>query len=77
MPATQVVRIPFAADSPARPFTTAFLTLAGDAGAAAAWLRRLRCGLTGHDMMMKFEPGRLSLRCHGCGQETPGWSIRS
>jgi hypothetical protein len=41
-----------------------------------AWLRRVSCGLTGHDMMMRFEPARLSLRCFGCGEETHGWSIR-
>ena len=75
MPATQVVRIPFVEESSARPFTTAFQAMAGEAGAAAAWLRRLRCGLTGHEMMLQFEPGRLSLRCHGCGKETPGWSV--
>jgi len=40
------------------------------------WLRRVQCGLVGHDMMMRFEPARLSLRCHGCGEETRGWSIR-
>jgi hypothetical protein len=40
------------------------------------WLRRVHCGLLGHDMMMRFEPARLLLRCHGCGEETPGWSIR-
>jgi hypothetical protein len=40
------------------------------------WLRRVHCGLTGHDMMMRFEPARLLLRCHGCGEETHGWSIR-
>lgn len=75
MPATQVVRIPFAADSPARPFTIAGLPTADEARAATAWLRRVRCGLSGHEMMLRFEPGRLSLQCPSCGRQTPGWSI--
>lgn len=41
----------------------------------AGWLRRTRCGLGGHAMMLQFEPGRLSLRCQSCGEETPGWAI--
>jgi len=43
---------------------------------ALDWLRRAQCGLMGHDMMMRFEPARLALRCHGCGEETRGWSLR-
>jgi hypothetical protein len=46
-----------------------------DLTAAAAWLRRARCGLGGHSMLLQFEPNRLSMRCHSCGAETPGWSI--
>jgi hypothetical protein len=42
---------------------------------AANWLRRARCGAGGHAMMMQFEPGRLSLRCQSCGEQTPGWLI--
>ena len=45
------------------------------AGATAGWLRRTRCGLGGHSMMLEFEPGRLSLRCHDCGEQTAGWVI--
>ena len=75
MPATQVVRIPFAQEPATRPLTVAYAAVANEAGAAAAWLRRVRCGLAGHEMMLQFEPGKLSLRCHGCGHETPGWSV--
>ena len=45
--------------------------------AAMNWLRRARCGLTGHTMLLQFEPHRLSMRCHSCGEETPGWAIGS
>jgi hypothetical protein len=45
--------------------------------AALNWLRRARCGLTGHTMLLQFEPHRLSMRCHSCGEETPGWTIAS
>jgi hypothetical protein len=47
----------------------------GEAAAAADWLRRTRCALGGHAMMLRFEPGRLSLRCQSCGAQTPGWVI--
>ena len=46
-----------------------------EAAAAFGWLRRARCGIGGHTMMLQFEPHRLSMRCHGCGEETRGWSI--
>ena len=75
MPATHVARIPFTRESAAGPATLAYLAALEKASAAAAWLHRVHCGLTGHDMMLRFEPGRLSLRCHDCGQETPGWSL--
>jgi hypothetical protein len=55
--------------------TTAWSAAVDDAIAAAGWLRRARCGLGGHDMLMRFEPGRLSLRCSSCGEQTPGWAI--
>ena len=48
---------------------------AADVRAAANWLRRARCGLGGHMMVRHFEPGRLSLQCVGCGEQTPGWTI--
>jgi hypothetical protein len=53
----------------------AYAAAVEEAGAAAAWLRRFRCGLGGHDMLLQFEPGRLSLRCANCGQQTPGWGL--
>ena len=48
---------------------------AADLIAAGGWLRRARCGLGGHMMVWHFEPGRLSLQCVGCGEQTPGWTI--
>jgi hypothetical protein len=33
------------------------------------------CGLHGHDELLQFERGRLSLKCASCGHETPGWNL--
>jgi hypothetical protein len=35
------------------------------------------CGLHGHDALLHFETGRLSMRCTSCGHETPGWEIKA
>jgi hypothetical protein len=40
-----------------------------------ARVRELFCGLRGHDMVVNFEPQRLSLRCLRCGVHTQGWEI--
>lgn len=40
-----------------------------------AWLRRLLCGLRGHDVLPQFEPDRMFLRCVSCGHESPGWVL--
>ena len=44
-----------------------------------AWsaVHRTTCALQGHrhQMMLHFEPDRLSLRCPACGAETAGWRI--
>ena len=44
---------------------------------AAGRLRQFLCGLNGHDALLHFEQGRLSLQCTSCGHETPGWDLRS
>ena len=36
---------------------------------------QLRCGLTGHNVLMRYQPTRLSLQCTTCGYESPGWEI--
>jgi hypothetical protein len=33
------------------------------------------CGLHGHDSLLHFENGRMSLLCSSCGHETPGWDV--
>lgn len=38
---------------------------------AQQWL----CGLQGHDSLLHFERGRMSLLCASCGHETPGWEV--
>jgi len=43
---------------------------------AADQLRQFICGLHGHDTLLHFEHGRMSLQCTSCGYETPGWDLR-
>jgi len=40
-------------------------------------VRQFVCGLHGHDALLHFERGRISLQCASCGYETPGWEVRS
>lgn len=39
--------------------------------------RQMMCGLHGHDALLHFETGRLSMRCTSCGYQTPGWDLKS
>ena len=39
-------------------------------------VRQFICGLHGHDSLLHFEKGRLSLLCPSCGYETPGWDVK-
>jgi hypothetical protein len=45
-------------------------------GRAAAHVHQLLCGLHGHDALLHFEHGRISLMCTSCGYETPGWDVK-
>jgi hypothetical protein len=47
----------------------------GLGGRVLDWLRQAYCGIHGHDTMLRFEQGRMSLRCVSCGHETPGWEL--
>ena len=47
-----------------------------EAAVTAAWFRQASCGLGGHDMVLRFEPGRMSLECVSCGHNTPGWTLQ-
>ena len=42
---------------------------------ATTRVRRFMCGLSGHDSMLHFEQGRMSLLCSTCGHKTPGWEV--
>lgn len=44
-------------------------------GRAAHRTHQLLCAIRGHDLMMHFEPHRLSLECTACGRQTPGWNL--
>ena len=39
-------------------------------------LQQFICGLHGHDALLHFGQGRLSLQCTSCGYETPGWDVK-
>ena len=39
-------------------------------------LRQFICGLHGHDSLLHFGDGRVSLLCSSCGHETPGWDVK-
>lgn len=39
--------------------------------------RQFVCGLHGHDSLLHFETGRLSMQCTTCGHETPGWDLKA
>jgi hypothetical protein len=38
-------------------------------------IRQRVCGLHGHDSLLHFDNGRISLMCSSCGHETPGWDV--
>ena len=42
----------------------------------AGHVRQFICGLHGHDSLLHFGQGRLSLQCTSCGYETPGWDVK-
>jgi hypothetical protein len=35
----------------------------------------MRCGITGHNVLLRYERTRLSLQCSSCGYESPGWDL--
>jgi hypothetical protein len=39
-------------------------------------VRQLICGMHGHDSLLHFERGRISLLCSSCGYESPGWELK-
>lgn len=39
-------------------------------------VRQLICGMHGHDSLLHFERGRMSLLCSSCGYESPGWELK-
>ncbi len=40
-------------------------------------VRQFICGLHGHDALLHFERGRMSLLCSSCGHDSPGWDIKA
>ena len=45
-------------------------------GSLASRIDQLLCGLSGHELVLNAEPGRLSLKCMSCPYETAGWAIK-
>ena len=44
---------------------------------AAGQVRQFFCGLHGHDALLHFDHGRISLLCTSCGYQSPGWDVKS
>jgi hypothetical protein len=40
-------------------------------------VRQFICGLHGHDALLHFGQGRMSLQCTSCGYESPGWDVNT
>lgn len=38
---------------------------------------QISCGMTGHSVLLRYEPKRLSLQCSSCGYESPGWVLET
>jgi len=74
--AAHVARIPWAM-RPSIDLAKMFRGATNPVIAAAEWVRRAGCGLSGHDMIRHYEPGRVSLECMSCGERSPGWSIET
>ena len=43
--------------------------------AASRQAARLSCGMSGHLILMHFEPNKLSLQCGLCGYQSEGWDV--
>ena len=56
--------------------TTAGPSESGVFARLARTVQQVLCGLHGHDVLLHFEEGRMSLQCSSCGYESPGWEIR-
>jgi hypothetical protein len=54
----------------------AALKPAGVLARAAERVKQFACGLHGHDPLLHFDHGRMSLKCASCGYESPGWEIK-
>jgi len=44
-------------------------------GRIANRAQQVMCGLQGHDALLHFGEGHISLLCTSCGHETPGWNV--
>ena len=47
----------------------------GFGGRMLTWTRQAMCGLVGHEELLQFGKGRMSLKCALCGHETSGWEL--
>jgi hypothetical protein len=62
-------------DSLRQTATTPFET--GIVARLSVHLRQFVCGMHGHDSLLNFEHGRMSLLCSSCGYESPGWDVKA
>jgi hypothetical protein len=75
MRAAHVEYLPLTRERRLNLYSSAVSLARAEFAAAAERLRRASCGLSGHAMLLQFQPDRLSLKCQECGEETPGWAI--
>jgi hypothetical protein len=61
----------------AQDLKSAPLVVSGFFARTADQVRQFICGLHGHDALLHFEHGRMSLLCASCGHESPGWEVKS
>ena len=43
--------------------------------AIVMWIKRVWCGIVGHEYQLHAAPGRIYLQCAACDRQTPGWVI--
>ena len=53
------------------------MATAGILGGVSESVRQFICSLHGHDSLLHFDDGRMSLLCSSCGHETPGWDVKA
>jgi hypothetical protein len=70
-----VGRIPWTKAPAGFPLAAVWSRAVDEAVSGLRWVRQAWCGVGGHEMVKRFEPGRVSLECLSCGGQTRGWTL--